>query len=168
MLFCGYANAATYNTYNGGYTATRTIYNPINNTQTTVRVNQTTFPRTNNTLNSTSISTRAHNISPSVKFTNVPPPGYSNNVYMPPVHVYNSGIPRYGVVVNNSNGNITRYPVNNIPYYGNGYYVNTVQVPVVTKTTTTTTGNGTVTCTEDYAPFGNSHVYTNSSRFLSW
>ncbi len=167
VIFCGCAHALTFNTYNGGYSGTKTIYNPMTNTRTTVQVRQTILPGTGTGLNPTSISTRAHNITPSVQYTNVPTQGYSHYIHTPTVQVYNATPPQYGVVINNNNGNITRYPVNNIPYYGNRYYVNTVQVPVVTKTTTTTTGNGTYTYSEDYTPFSR-NIYSNGNRFLSW
>lgn len=171
LQLCSCVYAVTVRNYNGGYTTTRTIYNPMNNTQSTVRINQQMImPGSSGVVNSPSISTRVHNITPSVQYTYVPTPGYNRNIPAPHNQVYHSNMPASGIVINNANGTTVRYPVNNtVPYYGNGYYVNTVNIPVVTHTTTMTTGNGTYSYSEDYAPYTyNTTTYTNGRRFLSW
>jgi len=167
ILFCAeYSYAAT--AYYGSGVSSRTMYNPVNNTVNTIRVNT---PIINGRVTPQTISGRAHTITPSVQYTHIPTPGYR-----PLNPVYNPNMPASGIVIRNSNGVVTRYPVNNtIPYYdnngyyNNGYYVNTVQYPVVTHTSTMTTGNGSYTYSEDYIPrIYNTTTYTNGRRFLSW
>lgn len=172
LLLSGQVYSATVSSYGG--VSTQTMYNPINRTGNTIRIQQTIIPGTNPVTNYSSISSRAHNMTPSVKFTSVPAPGYAPPQSNTVTHstVYTSTTPA-GIYIQN-NPPIIRYPVNNTYYYGNnnyynnGYYTNKVQYPIVTKTTTMTNGNGTYTYSEDYIPSVHGTTYTNGRRFLAW
>ncbi|MBR6098242.1 hypothetical protein IKP85_00680 [bacterium] len=168
LIFAGCCEASVYSAGGGNPINTRPYLQHNNPGMLSPSRTHGYYSPPANYLPNSSISNQAHNMTPSVKYTTVPTPGYNSNAYYGNTRVRVVNPYNQGIVIRNQASPVVRYPVNN-QYMQNGYtYTTVTPLPTSTRTTTYTNGGNSYTYTEEYTPYIYNSGQVSNGRFLSW